>query len=73
MLRGYLIKRPSGRQSVNYLMESEKQNQLDNLFLWFNLTSIINFLMWVQNTSATAIDNIIIDISQFESNTVTLF
>ena len=52
-------------------MESEKKNQLDNLFLWFNLTSIINVPLWIQNTSATAID-IIIDISEFESYTVTL-
>jgi len=48
--------------NINYLMESEKKNQLDNLLLSYNLTSIINFPMTVQNTYATAIDNIFIDI-----------
>jgi len=46
-------------------MESEKENQLDNLQLSYNLTSIINFPVRVQSTSATVIDNIFIDMSQF--------
>ena len=50
-------------------MESEKRNQLDNLLLSYNLTSIINFQMRIQNTYTTAINNIFIDISQFESYT----
>ena len=49
-----------GDININYQMESEKKNQLDNLLLTYNLTSIINFPMRVQNTSATAIDNIFI-------------
>jgi len=40
-------------------MESEKKNQLDNLLLSYNLTSIINFPTKVQNTSATAINNFV--------------
>jgi len=36
------------------------------------LTSIINFLTRIQNTSATAIGNIFIDVSQFEGYTITL-
>ena len=52
-------------------MESKKKNQLDNLLLSYNLTSIINFPTRVQNTSATAIDNIFIDISQFENYNTT--
>jgi len=40
-------------------------NQVDNLLLSYNLTSIINFPTRVQNTSAVAIYNIFIDISQF--------
>jgi len=52
-------------------MESEKKNQLDNLLLSYNLTSIINFQTKVQNTYATAIDNIFIDISQFENYNTT--
>jgi hypothetical protein len=55
----------------SYLNESENKNQLDNLLLSYNLTSIINFLTKVQNTSATAIDNIFIDVSQLDSYTVT--
>ena len=47
------------------------KHQLDNLLLSYNLYSIINFPTRVQNTSATAIDNIFIDVSQFESYTVT--
>ena len=35
------------------------------------MTSIINFPTSVQNTSATAIDSIFIDVSQFESYTIT--
>jgi len=52
-------------------MENEKKNQLDNLLLSYNLINIINFPMRVQNTSATAIDNIFLDVSEFESYTVT--
>jgi len=52
-------------------MESEKKNQLDSLLLSCNLNSIINFPTRVQNTFATAVGNTFIDISQFESYTVT--
>jgi len=52
-------------------MESEKKNQLDNLLLSYNLNSIINFPTRVQNTSATAVGNTFIDLSQFESYTIT--
>jgi len=45
---------------------------MDNLLLSYNLTSIINFPMRVQNTSATVINNISIDISQFEGYTIIL-
>ena len=60
-----------GDININYLMERKKKNQLDNLLLSYNLTSIINFPMRIQNTYATAIDNIFNDISQFESYTTT--
>jgi len=52
-------------------MESEKKNQLDNLLLSYNLINIISFPTRVQNTSAIAIDNIFIGVSEFESYTVT--
>jgi len=56
---------------INYLNESEKKKgQLDNLLPSYNLTSIINFPTRIQNTSATAIDNIFIDVSQFEGYTI---
>ena len=48
-------------------MESEKKNQMDNLLPSCNLTSIINFPVRVQNTSATATDNIFTDTSQYIS------
>jgi hypothetical protein len=57
--------------NINYLKESEEKTHLDNILLSYNLISIINFLTRVQNTSSTAIDNIFIDVSQFESYTVT--
>ena len=60
-----------GDIKINYLLESEKKNQLDNSLLFYNLTSIIHFPTRVQNTSATATDNIFIDIFQFESYTIT--
>ena len=62
-----------GDINVNYLMESEKKNQLDNLLLACNLINIINFPMRVQNTSASAIDNIFVDVSEFESYTNSYF
>jgi len=60
-----------GDININYPMESKKKNQLDNLLLSCNLTSIINFPTRFQNTYATAVGNIFIDISQFESYTIT--
>ena len=60
-----------GDININYLNESVNKSQLDNLLLSYNLTSTINFPTRVQNTSATTIDNVFIDVSQFESYTVT--
>ena len=60
-----------GDININYLMESEKRNQLDNLLLSFNLTNIINFPSRVLSTSAPEVDNVFIDISQFVSYTTT--
>ena len=48
-------------------MENEKKNQFVNLFLLYNLTSIISFPVRVQNTSATAIDNILMIHHSFNS------
>jgi len=60
-----------GDININYLNGSKNKNLLDNLLLPYNLTSIINFPTRVQNTSATAIDNIFINVFQFESYMVT--
>jgi len=60
-----------GDVNINYLNESENKNQLDNLLLSCNLISIIDFLMRVQTTSAIAIDNIFIDVSELERYMVT--
>ena len=43
-----------GDVNISYLNESENKNQLDNLLLFCNLISIINFPTRVQNTTATA-------------------
>ena len=59
-----------GDVNINYLYGSAYKHQLDNLLLSYNLYSIIDFPTRVQNTSATAIDNIFIDVSQFESYTL---
>ena len=61
-----------GDININYLNESKNKNLLDNLLLFYNLTSIINFPTRVQNTSATATDNIFINVFEFESHMVTL-
>jgi len=55
-------------------MGSDKKNQLDNLLLSCNLTSIIHFPTRIQNTSATAVGDIhvFIVVSQLESYTITL-
>jgi exonuclease III len=52
-----------GDINIDYLVESERKKQLDNLPLSFNLTSIITFPMRIQNISATAIDNMFLDSS----------
>ena len=57
--------------NINYLNVSENKYQLDNLLLFCNLTSIINFPTRVENTSITAVDNIFIDVFQLESYTAT--
>ena len=57
--------------NINYLKESKDKTHLDNILLSYNLISIINFPTRVQNTSSTAKDNVFIDVTQFESYTVT--
>jgi exonuclease III len=59
-----------GDINIDYLAESERKNQLDNLLLSYNLTSIITFPTRLQNTSATAIDNMFLDTSRLKEYTV---
>jgi len=51
--------------NINYLVESEQKNQLDNLLLMYYLTFIEEFPVRIIHTSATTIDNIFIDIALF--------
>jgi hypothetical protein len=62
-----------GYININYLVESEKKNQLDNLLLMYNLTGIVDFPTRINHTSATTIDNMFIDISHLEDYLVILF
>ena len=50
-----------GDINIDYLVESERKKQLDNLLLTYNITSIITFPTRLQNTSATTIDNMLLD------------
>ena len=59
-----------GELNNNYSVENEQKTQLDNLLLIYNLTGIVNFPSRINNTSASAIDNIFIDISRFEDFSV---
>jgi len=60
-----------GDININYLNDSVNKSKQGNLLLSYNLTGTINFPARVHNTSATTIDNIVIDASQFERYTVT--
>jgi exonuclease III len=51
-----------GDININYLNDSEKKRKLDSLLKTYNLLSIVNFATKIQGNSATAIDNIFIDI-----------
>jgi hypothetical protein len=59
-----------GDININYLLESERENQLDNFLLTYHVTSIITFPTRLQNTSATAIDNMFLDTTRLEEYTV---
>ncbi len=56
--------------NIDYLIESERENRLENLLLSFNITSIISFPTTVINTSARAIDNIFLDTTRLKEHTV---
>jgi hypothetical protein len=60
-----------GDININYLKVSKDKTHLDNILRSYNLISIINFPTRVQNASSTATDNIFIDVTQYESYTLT--
>jgi len=62
-----------GDLNINYLVENEQKRHFENLLLMYNLTGIVDFPTRISHTSATAIDNFIIDISSFEDYSVTPF
>jgi hypothetical protein len=47
--------------NINYLNENNCKQQINSLLKTYNLSPTINFATRVQNSSSTAIDNIIID------------
>jgi len=60
-----------GDINIDYLVQSERKKQLDDLLLSFNLTSIITFPTRIQNTSATATDNMFLDPLRLKDHLVT--
>jgi len=51
-----------GNININYLVDSDRKVQLEALLKTYNLTSVVNFPIDTHKLSATAIDNIFIDI-----------
>jgi hypothetical protein len=49
---------------MDYLIDCDRKNRLDALLKTYNLTGVLNFPTLIQKKSATAIDNIFIDISK---------
>lgn len=62
-----------GDLNINYLEENEQRKHLDNLSLMYNLTGIVNFPTRITNSSASAIDNIFIDISRLQDFSIIPF
>jgi hypothetical protein len=53
-----------GDINIDYLVDSDRKNRLEAVLKTYNLTSVVNFPTRTQNHSATATDNIFIDISK---------
>jgi hypothetical protein len=62
-----------GDINVNYLVENEQKQQLQNLLLMYNLTGTVNFPTRIIKASASAIDNFFIDTSRLVDFTVSPF
>ena len=55
-----------GDTTVNNLIDNNQKKNLNNMLLSHNLTNIINFPTRITNSSASAIDNIFLNITCFE-------
>jgi len=62
-----------GDLNMNYLVENEQKKQLDNLLLMYNLISIVNFPVRINNTSASALDHFFIDASCYKDFSIIPF
>jgi len=63
----------SGDLNINYLLENVQKKQLENLLLIYNLMGMVDFPTRISHISATAIDNIFIDITCYEDYRVIPF
>jgi len=59
-----------GDINIDYLLHSDRKNQLEALLKTYNLTSVINFPTRTHKYSATTIDTIFIDISKMGNYSV---
>ena len=62
-----------GDININCLVVNEQRKQLDNLLLLYNLVGIVDFPTRLTNATATAVDNVFIDVSGFHDYVVTPF
>jgi len=59
-----------GDINIDYLVDSDIKSRLEALLKTYSLTSVVNFPASTQKHSATAIDNIFIDISKVRNYSV---
>jgi hypothetical protein len=59
-----------GDINVNFLVDSDRKSDLEVLLKTYNLTSVVNFPTRIQHNSATAVDNIFIDITTYDKYSI---
>ena len=59
-----------GDININYLSDSERKSRLDAVLRTYNLINIVNFPTRIQGNSATAIDNIFVDITSRDNYSI---
>ena len=62
-----------GDININCLVVNEQRKQLDNLLLLYNLVGIVDFPTRLTNATATAVDNVFIDVFGFHDHVLTPF